>query len=234
MSMGRKILFISSFIIIDFLLLFGILFVRDITFENLLRKELKYLSDVDNITSNFSLNVQSSGKYAVLEAAVKKYLVDYSDNFNLIFNGYDREKINSFLDIGNYTDNIEKFNDNLEYLELIRRSFNNNVETFSNQLSTTDLSGYVKGYISDDDYIELCDVMLEDGYLLDNLADNHLVIENKRIEFNSYLDSIYNVVIFLRDNYDNYTIINDEIIFSDSAIEDEYYTFVRKAKHFEK
>ena len=129
---------------------------------------------------------------------------------------------------------IEKFNDNLEYLELIRRSFNNNVETFSNQLSTMDLSRYVKEYISDDDYIELCDVMLEDGYLLDNLADNHLVIENKRIEFNSYLDSIYNVVIFLRDNYDNYTIINDEIIFSDSAIEDEYYTFVRKAKHFEK
>ena len=234
MSMGRKILFISSFIIIDFLLLFGVLFIRDITFKNLLRKELNSLSDVDNITSNFSLNVKSSGKYAILEASVKKYLVDYSDNFNLIFNGYDREKINSFLDIGNYTDNIEKFNDNLEYLELIRRSFNNNVETFSNQLSTTDLSSYVKEYISDKDYIELCDVMLEDGYLLNNLVSNHLVLENRRIEFNSYLDSIYNVVIFLRDNYDNYTIINDEIIFSDSAIEDEYYTFVRKAKHFEK
>ena len=62
----------------------------------------------------------------------------------------------------------------------------------------------------------------------EKIENNQMDLTKKRIEINGYIDSIKNVLLFLKNN--TYSVFNGEIILTDSSKQEEYYELVSKTK----
>ena len=54
------------------------------------------------------------------------------------------------------------------------------------------------------------------------------------MEINSYIDSVYNVLVFLKNNSIYYNIVDDKIIFNNSDVENKYFELIDNVKRIYK
>ena len=73
MSTKRKFFFIFLFVLLNMFLLVSFLVIRDATRLNNLKKEVNSLSKLDVTKDRYNLKIKTSGKYGVVEKAIKKY-----------------------------------------------------------------------------------------------------------------------------------------------------------------
>lgn len=230
MSTGRKLLFVISFIIVDILLLCGILFIRDFTEKNVLKKEVNALAELEFTKDSYDIEVKCNGEYAIIERAIKTYLDDYAtDVQSILMVRYDK-KLNNMLNTENYTEDGPLFSESLVYLNKLRSDFNNDVDLLLEKVNEKDVNEYIYSYKLDDSDNLLYSNLLLESNLIGKINDTQSVIINERIKMNSYIDSVYDVLVYLKDNAFAYSIIDERIVFTDIAVENEYYKLIGKAK----
>lgn len=229
MSNGRKLLFVISFLIIDLLLIGSIFVMRDFTGKNILRNEVNSLMNLDFKRDHYDTEVKSSGSYAIAEEAIKKYLDDYAEEVqNVLRVRYD-ERLNNMLTNENYYADVPLYNESLSYLDLLRNNFNYNVDILMERVSEEAIYNYIYNYDVDEKDVEVYNNILIESHLLKKIEDSQNDLMRKRIEINSYIDSIYNVLVFLREN-PSYDIINGKLTFLDEKNQNIYYDLINKTK----
>ena len=228
MSNGRKILFVVSFIIIDLLLIGSIFIIRDYTGKRILKNEVNALVELDFSKDNYNTEIKSSGEYATLEKAIKKYLDDYATEVQYVLMVRYDEELNSILDIDNIINDGPMFNDSIEYLDLLQNNFNYSVDLLMDRVTSEEINKYIYNYDVNDKEIKLYNNLLLESNLISKIEDNQMSLTRRRIEINGYIDSIKSVLVFLKNN--NYTINNDEVIMNDPNMQEEYYKLISKVK----
>lgn len=228
MSNGRKMLFVVSFIIIDLLLIGSIFVIRDFTGKKILENEVNALVELDFSRDNYNTEIKSSGEYAVLEKAIKKYLDDYATEVQYVLKvRYDQE-LNSMLNIDNIINDGPMFDESIEYLDLLQNNFNYSVDLLMDRVSSEEINKYIYNYDVNDEEIKLYNNLLLESNLISKIEDNQLSLTKRRIEINGYIDSIKSVLVFLKSN--SYSVINDEVVMTDPNMQEEYYKLISKVK----
>ncbi|MBO5120903.1 MAG: hypothetical protein J6C28_04400 [Bacilli bacterium] len=229
MSNGRKLLFVISFLIIDLLLIGSILIMRDFTGKNLLKNEVNALIELDFKKDKYNTEIKSIGSYAVAEEALKKYLDDYAVEVqNVLRVRYD-QRLNNMLTIDNYNEEAPFYTDSLNYLDNLRNNFNYNIDILMERVSEEAIYNHINNYDADKDSVNIYNNILIESNLVKKIEDNQNDLIKKRIEINSYIDSIYDVLVFLRDN-PYYSVISEKIVFSDEGMQNKYYELISKTK----
>lgn len=228
MSNGRKMLFVVSFIIIDLLLIGSIFVIRDFTGKKILENEVNALVELDFSRDNYNTEIKSSGEYAVLEKAIKKYLDDYATEVQYVLKvRYDQE-LNSMLNIDNIINDGPMFDESIEYLDLLQNNFNYSVDLLMDRVSSEEINKYIYNYDVNDEEIKLYNNLLLESNLISKIEENQLSLTKRRIEINGYIDSIKSVLVFLKSN--RYSVINDEVVMTDPNMQEEYYKLISKVK----
>lgn len=228
MSNGRKMLFVVSFIIIDLLLIGSIFVIRDFTGKKILENEVNALVELDFSRDNYNTEIKSSGEYAVLEKAIKKYLDDYATEVQYVLKvRYDQE-LNSMLNIDNIINDGPMFDESIEHLDLLQNNFNYSVDLLMDRVSSEEINKYIYNYDVNDEEIKLYNNLLLESNLISKIEENQLSLTKRRIEINGYIDSIKSVLVFLKSN--SYSVINDEVVMTDPNMQEEYYKLISKVK----
>ena len=96
------------------------------------------------------------------------------------------------------------------------------------RVSEEEINKYIYNYDVDNESIELYSNLLLKSNLIDKIEDNQLYLTKKRIEINGYIDSIKNVLVFLKNN--SYSVIDGEVIMTDPNVQEEYYKLISETK----
>lgn len=230
MSRNRRILFIGCFLIIDILLLAGFFLIRKATFKNILENEVNALVELDFTKDRFNSDIKSKGNYGLVETAIKTYLDDYAKEIQSILEVSNDEELKDLLTVNNYLDDGPSFETSFKYIEIRRDNFNSDMELLIKSLNEEEINEYIYSYIAEEEYVDLYhDLLLRNDFIKEINSTKNLLVK-ERIEINSYFDSIYNVLMFLSTNKDNYKIENNEIVFSNEYLNVEYNRLVAKTK----
>lgn len=230
MSNGRKLLFVISFLIIDLLLIGSILVIRDFTGKNILRSEVNALGELDFTKDVYNSEIKSKGELGTVEKAIKKYLDDYATEVQNSLRIRNDQTLNNMLATDNIVSDAPEFTESFNYIETVRNNFNYNVDLLMERVNEEAIKKYIYNYDVDDESIKLYNNLLLESNLIDKIGANQEGLAKKRIEINSYIDAIYDVLVFLKDNNYSYSIIDDKIIFNDTNVESRYYELLGEVK----
>lgn len=227
MKSRRKLLLICCFFIIDILLVVGIVFVCSATLTMSLEKEVNSLSSLDFYTDRFNTEIKSNGNYGKVEEAIKSYLDDYALRVKDILSGIDYERLNTFSS-NEYLSSMLFFDADLLYLTDLKSDFNSNIDSLINE-DNDFLYNYVYDYVDNSYFVTLYNKMI-DGNIITIINNNKNDLKFKKTLINSYIDSIYNYISFLKQNSNNYIINEGSIEFNNDELKIEYFKLRDKIK----
>lgn len=230
MSNGRKTLFVISFLIIDLLLVSGIFMIRDMTSRNIIKKEVIALSELQFTEDTFDTDIKSSGEYAIVETAIKKYLDDYATEVQILLSVKDDELLSGLLDSVNYLRDGPLFDESFEYIELTKNNFNYNMDILMNRINEEAIYNYIYNYDVDYDSVELYSNLLVDYNILGKIEEMQEKLKDEKVLVDSYIDSISDVLTYLKNNSTMYNMVDGEIVFYDEVMQNQYNDLFNKTK----
>ena len=76
----KKVLLVIGIIIVVFAVIIGYFVYKDLKQEEVLKQEVITLSNKDLLNDNYDIEIKTTGEYAYVENAVKKFYKELSDN----------------------------------------------------------------------------------------------------------------------------------------------------------
>ena len=231
MSKQRKLFLFICFIIIDLLLVSGILLLRDVTLKNILSNEVNALGDLNFFKDDYSYSIKSRGNYAVIEEAIKDYLSNYATLVQKVANASNGVELSGLLLTSSIESDGPLFEQTLKYLDEYQVEFNQDMdEVFYYLDDNLSIDNYITQYADNQEVIELYQELITKNHFSEKLENSKQQLVIERIDTNSYIDSVRAVIMFLKDNSNNYTISNGQVTFNDSNLLNEYVKLKDKTK----
>lgn len=231
MSKQRKLFLFICFIIIDLLLVSGILLLRDVTLKNILSNEVNALGDLNFFKDDYSYSIKSRGNYAVIEEAIKDYLSNYATLVQKVANASNGVELSGLLLTSSIESDGPLFEQTLKYLDEYQVEFNQDMdEVFYYLDDNLSIDNYITQYTDNQEVIELYQELITKNHFSEKLENSKQQLVVERIDTNSYIDSVRAVIMFLKDNSNNYTISNGQVTFNDSNLLNEYVKLKDKTK----
>lgn len=231
MSKQRKLFLFICFIIIDLLLVSGILLLRDVTLKNILSNEVNALGDLNFFKDDYSYSIKSRGNYAVIEEVIKDYLSNYATLVQKVANASNGVELSGLLLTSSIESDGPLFEQTLKYLDEYQVEFNQDMdEVFYYLDDNLSIDNYITQYTDNQEVIELYQELITKNHFSEKLENSKQQLVIERIDTNSYIDSVRAVIMFLKDNSNNYTISNGQVTFNDSNLLNEYVKLKDKTK----
>lgn len=230
MSRQRKLLLFSCFILIDVLLIGGIVLLREVTLQNILNNEVNALVELDLSKDRYNSKVESNGDYALVEKAIKDYLDAYAIKVQGVNDAMHNTKLNSLLLVSNISEDGPLFEESLSYIESYQVNFNADVDNLVVYLEKNDMNNYIYKYTADKKIIKLYKDLVKENKFKEQLNKNEAKLILNRIDTNSHIDAVRDVITFLRDNNGNYQVVSGEVKFNDTSLFAEYRRLMNKTK----
>ena len=187
--------------------------------QNKINQE-KILDDVANsmyTSSNFDSETKTTGKFAIVENALKEYYTEYLNTSNDLVSIYSKNLLANSLTASNISSDGPEFTKSKENINQIK-------ETESSTLAKYD------ELISDASELNLSEYY--SNLFIDKINQNLKVKEDiatlKEIvaEYDKWLDDINNVFDFLNTNKDNWKISGNNVMFTNVKLVSEYNSLI--------
>ena len=94
---GKKVFLFIGGIILIIVIFFAYLVVCDLQQEDLLKQEVINVSNKDLFKDDYRIEVKTTGDYAYIEEAVKKFYKELSDNVKIISDNFSNEELTTIL-----------------------------------------------------------------------------------------------------------------------------------------
>ena len=223
----KKVLIIIGIILALFIAVIAVLIVKDFNQEEKLRQELNEIDsminfedfDYDAVNERLGKTI-SSGDYLVVEKAAKKYLKDTIDITLTIVNMLNDEKLVNILTAENYKNDGPNFIDSKLYIKNTKEELENNKIKILNQMNNETVLSYVENKNLDSYYI--------DFYKSLSFSSEAEINKNKQ-EMEDSIDSIIDmlnvydeIIDFLIENKNEWTIDGEYIVFSNEQLGNQY------------
>ncbi len=229
----KKALIIIGVIIALIVITLAIFIIKDFNQEEKLRQELNEIDslinfdefDYDAINERLEKTI-SSGDYLVIEKAAKKYLKDTIDITLNIVNIINDEKLVNILTINNYQEDGPNFINTKLYIKNAKEQLKSNKAKILKQMDNETVLSYIENKNLDSYYI--------DFYKSLSFSSETEMNKNKQEmeeSINSIIDmlNVYDEVInFLIENKNDWTIEGEYIVFSNEQLNNQYNDLLLK------
>lgn len=230
--MKKKVLIIIAIIVAIIVGIITYMLITDLNQESKLKDELNYLDslvnveniDLDKIDEILNRTV-TKDDYQVVEKAYKSYLSDSFDNIVTITNIINDEKLTNALTVENYQEDGPDFVVSKEYLETSKEVLINSKTNYYSLLSEEKAMSYIDTEGLDSYYIDLYkDELL--GDIETESADQ--TIANSIDDIINIIDISLEALNFLSENKESWIIQNNQIVFDNQDLTDEYNRIIDK------
>lgn len=230
--MKKKVLIIIAIIVAIIVGIITYMLITDLNQESKLKDELNYLDslvnveniDLDKIDEILNRTV-TKDDYQVVEKAYKSYLSDSFDNIVTITNIINDEKLTNALTVENYQEDGPDFVVSKEYLETSKEVLINSKTNYYTLLSEEKAMSYIDTEGLDSYYIDLYkDELL--GDIETESADQ--TIANSIDDIINIIDISLEALNFLSENKESWIIQNNQIVFDNQDLTDEYNRIIDK------
>ena len=222
-------------IIIVVILIIGLI-VASYLYSDFNKKQLNLLTDETNtilksdiLTEGINLEIKSEKNYAIVEKAIKEYLLKLKNIYSNIDETYNQINPNDIFSAKNMEDkNFEEVdailanykekgkNSISEYKELTKE------ENISKNIKDKNITSRTDYYIDLYNTVMLSDVMKEKYASIEN------EIERKKDELNNKIEKLGKIEDFLKENNKYWSIKDDKIQFNNVNKMTEYYNLLNK------
>lgn len=227
----RKIFFfVFCFIILDIFLLLGFLFLRDATSENRLRKEVESLSKLDITKDRYNTKIKSSGKYKVVEEAIKEYLDSYAIGLQEVSKVLSDSTLTKVLSYDNYASDGPEFTKSREYLNTTKEKFDKTIDELISKSDKETITNYIYDKTDDPELIKLYQELMLDDSILEELNSNKELLINTKVKVQNIIDTSLEVLNFLNTYSDSWVAEDGEIKFLNKELYNYYTNLIDKVK----
>ncbi len=227
----RKIFFfVFCFILLDIFLLLGFLFLRDATSENRLRKEVESLSKLDITKDRYNTKIKSSGKYKVVEEAIKEYLDDYAVGLQEVSKVLSDSTLTKVLSYDNYASDGPEFTKSREYLNTTKEKFDKTIDELISKSDKETITNFIYDKTDDPELIKLYQELMLDDSILEELNSNKELLINTKVKVQNIIDTSLEVLNFLNTYSDSWVAEEGEIKFQNKELYNYYTNLINKVK----
>ena len=180
--------------------------------------------DMNNVLNR----VVTTGDYAIVEKSYKEYIKDYLNDFDMekvINNINNNNKIVDCLSIDNYKTDGKEFKNTTEYLNSSVEFLEETKEIVNNYLNKDKAYSYIEKKNLSQHYIDL--------YRNDIIGDFEEVshsFTSKIDEMISLYHKVENVIKLLKDNKNNWQIVDDKVEFIKEELYGEYSNLLEQIR----
>lgn len=219
-----SILSISIFIIITIIFLT----IQNIIMQRKLSNEVEKLTNMNIMNDKYEVKVSTKRNYAKVEKAIKQYLKDYSESLQIVVNILNDEKLTKVLSASNYKEDGPEFVTTISYLEKIQKDFNDNINNLIKLTKKKEIMKYIEKEDLDSYYINIYrDYMFDDG-IETNIKNSQLQLQATTKSINNLINVDIEVIRFLKQNKENWTVEEEKILFHKQDLLDKYNEMVAK------
>lgn len=208
-------------IIITILVIFGLLFALILFLaisqnreEQILKQEIINYSNKNLVDDDFSITVKTSGDYAYVEEAVKRFYKELSDNAKTISSYLASDEFNTILSPEKLSLDRPNYTKSYSFLDIARKKINDSlsqIQKLTNQETVKNLLD--KDKLEDSDYYyELYLNLMCTEQDLKNLEELRKETEIMTKNLNELIDKIYEILDFLKAN-DNIVVYGDNTVY---------------------
>lgn len=213
--MKKQKTIIAILVVVAIIVVGVVLFLvyRDISAKNKLTEEINSLSE-----TNINMEIKTSGQYGIVEKLVKEDFKAYYDSINALRENYDEVANIKALNIENYKNDGPEFNTTLETLNTIKTEDQNLIATLNDLIDETKIDEKAANNGLKGKYVQEYKDILEQI----KLADGVNKIKETDAKFDGYLNSLIDVLTYMKDNKDVWFIENDTLKSNSQTFIDEY------------
>lgn len=223
--MKKKVIILVVAILLVILVAFTIVLLtevkKDLKIESNLTKEITELNlliennDTGNISTRLN-TITTSGDYVLVEKAAKNYLKDKEKIFKEMYEVLD-DNIENLLTADNIKADGKEFVNTITLINNTGSKLTKLRDKYQSLTSKEKIESYLAKKLREDDYYN-------DYYLNDLMAD--MMNSQKNLEaINEYLTTVSKlkeVFNFLKENKDNWNLVNDKIMFNSETLYNYY------------
>lgn len=226
-KVGTWLFVIIVWLILAGMVSFGGFILINVNYQVTLEDEIwtieNEMSDeyVDEYFLNERFNtIVSDGNYKDVEKAIKTYLKEYYNTYKSIRTISENDKITSILSYENMLMDGPNFETSIPYAEKVINKLNELKETEEKLYNRDYYMNFYEG--KDSFYKEYYEEQIKD-YL-----DNQKSIKEDMEEVIKIIALEKEILVFLKDNQNSWSLQNKNIYFTDQNVEREYYLLINK------
>lgn len=220
--MKKKILLFFGIIFLIFVGLIAYLVVVDLKQEDLLKQEIINFSNKDLLKSDYSIEVKTTGDYAYVEEAVKKFYKELSDNVKIMNVYMNDEKFISILSADNLVTDRPNFIRSHQVLETARKNITEAIGEITNLCEEETLKNLIDKDKVDEYYYDLYLQLMYTEKDLGTFKEIKTEMEELSNNLNLFLDKVKEILNFLEKNNSSWEVISGQIYFKTNDLVNEY------------
>ena len=216
-------------IILLFTVIIGYFVYTDLKQEELLKTEIQEYISRDFTKDDFTVDIKTTGDYALVEAAIKTYFKGLSDIAKDVEKQENDQEFINILTIENFKNDGPNFIVTLKKISDVRSSFEENINKFVNMCSEEYILSLITKYDElDSYYIDLYKELMFAKVDLKSIENIKKEMIELKDTFSIFLDDCYNMIIFLKNNKGKWLIEEDSIVFDSDELLKEYNNLTQK------
>lgn len=227
----------KKFFIVFLLLLFcsfvfvGYQVVNDKLQEQKLKEEIQQLAKLDITKDNYKRKMQTTGDFAIVEKAIKDYLVEFSLSTQTMARMLQSEEAMSLLSATNYQQDGPEFLVSYEYVQKVKKNFNKEIDKLILACDKEAIMKPISQYNLSDYYVSLYESLMFEDTVQSDLQEGKSSLENTKVQINALFDGSLEVFSFLKANASSWKIEDNQIMFATNELVDQYNILISKIKN---
>lgn len=190
--------------------------------ENILAQEATNLSSLDISKDTIDMNIKTTGKYAIIESAMKNCLKDYQDAYKNFNNFTDNSNIEDFLNVKSYESDAPEFTNTKKSLSDFKTQLNEKIDNLITKSNKDSIMEYIKKENLGNYYNNLYEKLMFDEDTIKSLESEKNEIQNIKTVLNDMIDCMQNIFTYLSEHKNKWTIQNQMFYFEDDESLIEY------------
>lgn len=221
-----KIIFV---IILFFVVGIGYFVYSDLKQEKLLKNEIQEYMSLDFKDDKYTIDIKTSGDYALVETAIKSYFKEISDIVKQVNIIESDDEFNNILTTENFKNDGPDFISTLKKISDVRNDFKDNINKFVSMCSKEYMLSMIEKYDDlDTYYIDLYKELMYTDKDLEDIEKTKNEMLKLEDSFSVFLDDCENIIVFLKENKGKWIIDANSIVFDSDELLKEYNNLTKK------
>lgn len=218
----KKVLLVIGIIIVVFAVIIGYFVYKDLKQEEVLKQEVITLSNKDLLNDNYDIEIKTTGEYAYVENAVKKFYKELSDNVKKLNTSLDDEALLNIL----APESLEKDRPNFINSHLIISKAKNESTEALNKIANLCSEEYIKNLLDkekvSDYYLDFYQKIMYTENDLKELKETKEEMEEVSNNINLFLSKVEELLDLLEKYNASWVIEDKQIYFETTEQVNEY------------
>ncbi|MCI9585464.1 MAG: hypothetical protein HFH45_02360 [Bacilli bacterium] len=206
----------------------GYIVIGDLKQEDILRNEIKIISEKDVTKDRYNNPIKTKEDYAVVEKAIKEYLDDYAVTLQNVMKIIEDKTIINMLTADNYQKDGPDFKTSKEFLTNTKKTLSEGLTKLSNMTSTETVMKNIEDKKLDKYYNDLYKELMLNGIAEKDFETAKQYLQTAGNQMNNLLNVEEQVIDLLIANKGKWKIENGKIVFQETATLNKYNELCNK------